>query len=258
MPSRQLLAVSCLPPTVPLSLPTVRVTAKRTSVIGRGMDFPDITLVVQAGLPMNSDAYTHRVGRTARAGKSGRAVIILTEVESFYLRINPQFPIVPHPASDRIVNDSASADTLEQAMQNVDEKTKQKGYAAYLGFMKPFENKLRMKSAELVQMANQFALLGLGCPEPPAMEKKTVRCVSKRIHFLMLLMLISLIVRWASKAFPASAMLSPKATTFEPSFKHRRAILALLRKSVLLAIMGPCQNQTVEAQNTNVHARLRV
>jgi len=142
------------------------------------MDFPDVSLVVQAGLPSNSDAYTHRVGRTARAGKTGRAVIILTEAESFYLKVNRQFPITPYPASEHIIDDSGSAPVVEQAMQNIDEKTKQKAYSAYLGFMKPFENRLKIKSAELVQMANQFAMRGMGCPEPPGMEKKTIGFVT--------------------------------------------------------------------------------
>ncbi len=152
----------------------VILATNRDAVIGRGMDFPDVSLVVQAGLPSNSDAYTHRVGRTARAGKTGRAVIILTEAESFYLKVNPQFPITPHPASVQIINDSTSAPAVEQAMQSIDEKPKQKAYSAYLGFMKPFENRMRIKSAELVQIANQFAMRGMGCPEPPGMEKKTI------------------------------------------------------------------------------------
>ncbi|KAL9595332.1 MAG: hypothetical protein Q9219_006509 [cf. Caloplaca sp. 3 TL-2023] len=145
-----------------------------TDVIGRGMDFPDVTLVVQAGLPMNTDAYTHRVGRTARAGKSGRAIIVLSEPETFYLRVNPQFPITPYPDPEKVINDHASKARVEQAMANIDEKTKQKAYQAFLGFMKPFESKLRMDSKDLVQMVNSFAKHGLRCPEPPAMERKVV------------------------------------------------------------------------------------
>ncbi|KAL9606334.1 MAG: hypothetical protein Q9179_000507 [Wetmoreana sp. 5 TL-2023] len=145
-----------------------------TDVIGRGMHFPDVSLVVQAGLPLNSDAYTHRVGRTARAGKSGRAVIVLTEVESFYLKANRQFPITAYPASEKVVDRNDSAATVAQALDSINEKTKQKAYSAYLGFMKPFESKMRINSKELVQMANQFAMRGMGCSEPPGMEKKTI------------------------------------------------------------------------------------
>lgn len=148
--------------------------ADLTPVIGRGMDFPDISLIVQAGLPADSDAYTHRVGRTARAGKSGRAVIVLTQQESFWLNVNRQFPITPHPASQQIGSELGSMPKVDQAMQHIDERTKQKAYSAYLGFMKPFVNKLNINPAGLVAMANDLAMEGMGCPEPPGMEKKTI------------------------------------------------------------------------------------
>jgi ATP-dependent RNA helicase MSS116 len=64
-----------------------------SDVVGRGMDYPDVDLVVQVGLPMNSEQYVHRVGRTGRAGKGGRAVMILAPEEMGFIRKNPQFPI---------------------------------------------------------------------------------------------------------------------------------------------------------------------
>ncbi|KAL8820046.1 MAG: hypothetical protein Q9223_001652 [Gallowayella weberi] len=145
-----------------------------SDVIGRGLDFPNVTLVVQAGLPSDADAYTHRVGRTARAGKDGRAVILLTEAESFYLRANPQFPIKPYPAAPRILASLDSSLPIIAAMQSVDPVAKEKAYSAYLGFMKTYMNKLRLDPAGLVQMANQFALEAMYCDEVPRLEKKTV------------------------------------------------------------------------------------
>jgi ATP-dependent RNA helicase MSS116 len=57
------------------------------------MDFPNVSLVVQLGLPSDSEQYVHRVGRTARAGRDGRAVIILFSNESFFVHTNPSLPI---------------------------------------------------------------------------------------------------------------------------------------------------------------------
>ena len=138
------------------------------------MDFPDVSLVVQAGLPADADSYTHRVGRTARAGKDGRAVIILTNAEAFYIKVNSQFPIKPYPGEEGIVKDAHAAAAVPPKMQNIDEDTKRKAYSAFLGFMKSFEKRLQVNSAGLVQMANELALKGMGCPEVPAMDKKTV------------------------------------------------------------------------------------
>lgn len=143
------------------------------------MDFPDVSLVIQAGLPANSDAYTHRVGRTARAGKSGRAVIILAEAESFYLKVNRQFPVEPYPDAVRILGDRASVESVEQALDKIDEKSKTKAYQAYLGFMKTFENKMRINSTQLVKMTNQFAVQGMRCAEPPGLEKKVIGYVQE-------------------------------------------------------------------------------
>ena len=138
------------------------------------MDFPNVTLVLQVGLPADADCYTHRVGRTARAGKDGRAVLLLTQAESFFLKVNQQFPIFSHPASDEILNNAISRDQIFNALQSVEPKSKQKAYSAYLGFMKGFMNKLQIDNNGLVRMANSFAIEGMRCNEVPEMEKRTI------------------------------------------------------------------------------------
>ncbi|KAL8807171.1 MAG: hypothetical protein Q9182_000853 [Xanthomendoza sp. 2 TL-2023] len=146
-----------------------------SDVIGRGMDFPNVTLVLQVGLPVDADAYTHRVGRTARAGKDGRAIILLTEAESFYLTANPQFPITPYPGASKLQKSLQSpVPAVVAAMKSADALAKHKAYSAYLGFMKPFMSKLKLTPAALVQMANQFALEAMYCDEVPRLEKRVV------------------------------------------------------------------------------------
>lgn len=146
-----------------------------TDVVGRGMDFPNVTCVIQAGLPASGEQYVHRVGRTARADKEGRAVILLTKAETFFLDTNRQLPIEPYEHTEAIKKDGKAAAIVTQIMgTNVDPKVKQKAYSAYLGFMKTSMNKMQLQPAGLVAMANQLAVLGMGCPEPPKLEKRTV------------------------------------------------------------------------------------
>ncbi|ADV25323.1 ATP-dependent rRNA helicase SPB4 [Cryptococcus gattii E566] len=48
-----------------------------TDVAARGVDFPDIDVVVQYDAPTDPKTFSHRAGRTARAGRRGKAVLLL-------------------------------------------------------------------------------------------------------------------------------------------------------------------------------------
>ncbi|KAJ2345690.1 hypothetical protein IWW50_002067, partial [Coemansia erecta] len=57
-----------------------------TDVSARGVDYPDVSMVIQVGIPSTTEAYIHRLGRTGRAGKSGEGVIMLSPVEMPFLK----------------------------------------------------------------------------------------------------------------------------------------------------------------------------
>lgn len=50
--------------------------------MSRGIDVPDVALVVNFDMAEKIDQYTHRIGRTGRAGKKGLAVTFLTQSDA--------------------------------------------------------------------------------------------------------------------------------------------------------------------------------
>jgi len=145
-----------------------------SDVVGRGMDFPDIGLVVQIGLPLDKEQYVHRVGRTGRAGKKGRAIMILIPDEMNFYRRNREFPIkqikFDHPKAEAI----PSEEIIAKALANVPDQTKSQAYIAFLGFTKTLKRVHGLDAPAVVQLANRFATLAMGMDEPPPVEASTV------------------------------------------------------------------------------------
>lgn len=50
-----------------------------TDIVARGIDIDDIQLVINYDVPHDEEDYVHRIGRTARAGKDGRAITLVSE-----------------------------------------------------------------------------------------------------------------------------------------------------------------------------------
>ena len=62
-----------------------------TDVASRGLHIPDVTHVYNWDLPQDPEDYVHRIGRTARAGATGKAISLVDEASAFSLEAVERF-----------------------------------------------------------------------------------------------------------------------------------------------------------------------
>ena len=82
-----------------------------TDVAARGIDVTDLAMVVNYDLPNEAENYVHRIGRTARAGKSGKAYTLCSEQDVYNLPAIERYvgnAIPASMASDEMFIDDAS------------------------------------------------------------------------------------------------------------------------------------------------------
>jgi ATP-dependent RNA helicase DeaD len=80
-----------------------------TDVAARGIDIDNITHIINYDFPMEKESYVHRTGRTARAGKGGKAISFVTPHENKWVNevqdyVGFNIPRVDAPTYDEIAN----------------------------------------------------------------------------------------------------------------------------------------------------------
>jgi len=153
-----------------------------SDVSARGVDYPDVTEVIQFGLPASREQYIHRLGRTGRAGKTGEGLLVLAPFEAKFLSELNGLDIPVDDATVKLLanplkDDQALASMGIDCIRNGDPKLTpiaQKAYRAFLGFYTGQMKRTHLRSKEdLVKTANRlFEIIGLN--ETPKLEKRTI------------------------------------------------------------------------------------
>ncbi|MDR1251990.1 MAG: DEAD/DEAH box helicase [Treponema sp.] len=91
-----------------------------TDVAARGLDIESLAMVVNYDLPVEAENYVHRIGRTARAGKTGRAITLASEQDVYEL-----------PAIERYIGKKISS---EIAMSDLHTEDKSAGMRIHTEF----------------------------------------------------------------------------------------------------------------------------
>ena len=145
-----------------------------SDVTARGLDFPNVSHVIQVGLPQSRDQYIHRVGRTARAGKEGEAWLFLNQMEAQEARSRLRSLPVKKDTSLEIARLDLTKEAqvpvaagrlltmYQNAMRRVSPIDKSAVYKAQIGVYQWFNDK-----ALLVERMNNLAKYGWGMAQPP-------------------------------------------------------------------------------------------
>lgn len=135
-----------------------------TDVAARGLDFPDVDWVLQYDPPQQPDQFVHRIGRTARMGRSGNALVYLTPDEDDYVEFL-RYKSIPIDALDSLtVSGNILPDIQEQ--QKKERETYDKAQLAFVSFVRAYKEHacnyiFRMNRLNLGLLANGFGLLNL-------------------------------------------------------------------------------------------------
>jgi ATP-dependent RNA helicase DeaD len=96
-----------------------------TDIAARGIDVDDVQVVFNYDLPYDGEDYVHRIGRTGRAGKKGRAISFVSGRELFQIRnieryTNVRIPRAKIPTADEVEEARASVflDKLRGVLQS--------------------------------------------------------------------------------------------------------------------------------------------
>lgn len=145
-----------------------------SDVTARGMDYPDVTHVIQMGAASSREQYVHRLGRTARAGKEGEGWLISPRLEHDEVRKR----LRGLPLKDNKTLESATADLtrpdrlpsktaeiltmLSTAAQRIDRPDKTATYKALIGTHGFIHHK-----SDLISDLNELAQHVWGLTEQP-------------------------------------------------------------------------------------------
>ena len=136
-----------------------------SDVIARGMDFPLVNLVLQMGCASNREQYLHRIGRTGRADSEGKAVLLLTRMESNWC--NHIKDLVTE--TDLGFQQSKS---VSLSMGKVTFELKSQAYVSWLGFYNGMKGQFKLSSQDLVDSANSMAYNVFYVESIPAVSAK--------------------------------------------------------------------------------------
>lgn len=149
-----------------------------SDVTARGMDFPNVTHVIQVGAPPDREQYIHRLGRTGRQDKEGEGWLIMSQVDVPVARDElGGLPIEPNREIESATIDlgldpADRPDVLNQTMDALKQATRSSLASSYLSlFARVTRNNAEDRAMEL----RDWFVDGIGLENTPAMSRATAQ-----------------------------------------------------------------------------------
>lgn len=144
-----------------------------TDVLARGVDIPEIDWVLQWDPPSNAAAFVHRVGRTARQGNEGNALILLLPSEDAYVNFLIKNQKVTLTPASLDFDTEIDINSKIHEIQLKDRSIIDKGTRAFVSHIRAYSKHecnliLRLKDLDLGKIATSYGLLKL--PKMPEMK----------------------------------------------------------------------------------------
>ena len=137
---------------------TSQVILLSSDVSARGVDYPDISLILQLGAPSTKEVYVQRLGRTGRNGKTGVGLLLLCNYEESFLK---QLKGLPITKKDILFTDTVSRG-INDAATLIDDDLATQTYRAWLQSMIGQRKGLKWSKQDMVDYANRYANFVLG------------------------------------------------------------------------------------------------
>ncbi|RBQ66876.1 hypothetical protein VDGD_00664 [Verticillium dahliae] len=156
-----------------------------SDVTARGMDFPNVTHVIQAGPPSDREHYIHRIGRTARQGKEGEGWLIISQTDIGTARhelgglpIEPNRTIVSAEVDLTAATEDQDRTPVFDTTMDALKRVPRSSLAAT--YMSLFARVTRQNVRDRVEELKEWFVNGIGLENTPAMSPKTANKLGLR------------------------------------------------------------------------------